>query len=254
MAEHTSHTPWQLFWHTQSLSALLPSCAPYQSTPYIDSVILNVGVRHFLLVSGSVDNADELLHHVDLVLLSMAALCIALGVVLGEVRVDPYLNLARTVESDLLLVDLEVPRVLVELREALQGLNQDEEGVVERDFLDLGQPEGDVLEIDIGCVFPRAYFPPANFLEEDGVDDGGLVFAPIPPVERLQVEIVLVLAQPGKLVFVHHRPRPAVAQSPPTSEIPLLLSHPFPLRFPPVLALDFGRLFGPHANFINHKK
>lgn len=102
-----------------------------------------------------------------------------------------------------------------------------------------------MLQEDIGCVLPRTAFAPADLSEEAGGDDWRLVPPAVAPVEGLEVETVLMLSRPRKVILINHGPSPTIAQgpSPPETAIP---SRVFPLPLAPFLTLGLCTLLRPH--------
>lgn len=167
----------------------------------------------------------------------MSALRINVRVVAGEVRVHPHLHSSCPVETHLISMQLEVPRVHVQLQISLQRLSQDEKRVHDRNILDLRESQGHMLQVDISSILVRTSLPTADRPEGNRCDHGSQISTAVAPVEGLEVEAVLLLIRPGKLVLVNHGTSAAVAQRAPPSKTPLLLPRRLPLTLSDLLAL-----------------
>ena len=102
-----------------------------------------------------------------------------------------------------------------------------------------------MLEEDIGCVLARAALAPADLPKEARGDDWRLVPPAVAPVEGLEVETVLVLSGPRKVILIHHGSSPPIAQRPSPPET-AIARRVFPLALAPLLALRLCSLLRPH--------
>ena len=73
-----------------------------------------------------------------------------IGIVHSQIRIDPDLHVAKVVDTDLPLFNLEIFRVCVDLGIALEGLHEDEEIIRVGYVLDPAESTEDMLDIDPG--------------------------------------------------------------------------------------------------------
>jgi hypothetical protein len=126
--------------------------------------------------------------------------------------------------------------VLVDAGVALEGLHEDVEVVGVGDVADFAQPHLHVLDIDARRVPVAAEVLPRVLHHEAGRHHVAL---PVPPVERLQVVVELLLARPHELVLVDPFPRTQVPQSP---ENPVLLASRLLVHVLPLLRFELWSL------------
>jgi hypothetical protein len=110
-----------------------------------------------------------------------------------------------------------------------------------------------MLQIDISSVLARTSLSTADRPKGNGCDHGSQISTAMSPVKGLEVESILLLIRPRKLVFVDHGSSAAVAQRAPPAKTPLLLSSSLPLAFSDLLALCLQGLSHAHLNFIIKK-
>ena len=84
---------------------------------------------------------------------------------------------------------------------AFQRLHDDVEILGEGDIVDLAQSDDHVLDVDSSQEGLRAEFLFAFVDDEAGVDDVGLVVA---PVEGFEVVGVFLLADPAHIILIDH--------------------------------------------------
>lgn len=101
----------------------------------------------------------------------------------------------------MVFIDDEVFRMFEYFGIAFQRLHDDVEILGEGDIVDLAQSDDHVLDVDSSQEGLRAEFLFAFVDDEAGVDDVGLVVA---PVEGFEVVGVFLLADPAHIILIDH--------------------------------------------------
>jgi hypothetical protein len=131
------------------------------------------------------------------------------GVVDGQIRVDPNFEIAIIIDADLILLNLKVFGVIKYFPIAFQRFHEDVEVIREGDIAYFAEADSHVFNIYASHIAARAHIPFAAFNDELGADHSGLL---MPPVERFQIILIFLFVRPYELVLVYFLSAFEVAQ------------------------------------------